>query len=92
MGRGNRSIEVVAERFEREDENYSFIRGHRVRLYKLYDAMHFKVPDDIEHQQRAARAGSASNPADRTKARQARPLDAGGRGDISFPLARLNLG
>ncbi len=43
-GWGNRSIEVVAERFERKDENYSFIRGHRVRLYKLYDAMHFKVP------------------------------------------------
>lgn len=47
-GWGNRSIEIVAERFDQKDGNYTFIGGHRVRLFKISDNMHFKVPATLD--------------------------------------------
>lgn len=44
--KGGRILEVIAERFERKDENFSFIGGHRVRLYKLKTNIHFKIPTE----------------------------------------------
>jgi hypothetical protein len=44
---GGKTIEVIAERFEPKNDSFSFIGGHRVRLYKLKSSVHFKVPTGV---------------------------------------------
>lgn len=39
--------EIVGERVDLKDGNFSFAGGHRVRLYKFKKNVHFKVPDGI---------------------------------------------
>ena len=36
--------EVVGYDFRKIEDNYSFIGGHRVRLYKIKGNVHFKIP------------------------------------------------
>jgi hypothetical protein len=36
--------EIVGYDFRRVVENYSFLGGHRVRLYKVKGNVHFKIP------------------------------------------------
>lgn len=40
----SQTFEIVGEKVNRSDENFSFIGGHRVRLYKFKKSVHFKVP------------------------------------------------
>jgi hypothetical protein len=42
------SIDVVAEKFNLENSNLSFVGGHRVRLYRLKKNVHFKIPQGTE--------------------------------------------
>jgi hypothetical protein len=37
-------FEIVGETVKLGDQNYSFIGGHRVRLYKFKKNVHFRVP------------------------------------------------
>jgi hypothetical protein len=39
--------EIVGYTFNRTNENYSFIGGHRVRLYKVSGNVHFKIPKAV---------------------------------------------
>jgi hypothetical protein len=36
--------EIVGERVDKLNENFSFAGGHRVRLFKFKKNVHFKVP------------------------------------------------
>jgi hypothetical protein len=40
--------EIVGYDFKMVDQNYSFVGGHRVRLYKIKGNVHFKIPSGIE--------------------------------------------
>lgn len=73
-GWGNHVVEVVAERFELKNDSYTFLGGHRVRLYKLYNNMHFKAPPatlDIRNVQ-PAQAPPATQPIVRRHDRRGR--------------------
>ena len=56
---GHHTIEVVAEKFNRKNENYSFVGGHRVRLYKATKNVHFKVPQGVDIDISAVASGPA---------------------------------
>jgi hypothetical protein len=45
---GQHTLELVAEQFHRKKENYTFVGGHRVRLFKVTKNVHFKVPKGIQ--------------------------------------------
>jgi len=40
--------EIVAEKCNKVEENYSFAGGHRVRLWKFKKNVHFKVPSGVD--------------------------------------------
>lgn len=42
------SFEIVGESVAKKEENYSFIGGHRLRLYKFKKDVHFRVPSGRE--------------------------------------------
>ena len=41
---GNRSVDVVAEKGGLVDAKFSFLGQHRVRLFRFWDNVHFKLP------------------------------------------------
>jgi hypothetical protein len=41
------TFELIAEAFDQKDAKFSFVGGHRVRLYKLKKNVHFKVPPEV---------------------------------------------
>ena len=53
---GSRVWEVTCEKSDLKDNQYSFIGGHRVRLFKLKDNVHFKLPADFKVDIRAVPA------------------------------------
>lgn len=42
------AVDAVAEKFALQQESFSFVGGHRVRLYRLKKNVHFKVPVGTE--------------------------------------------
>jgi hypothetical protein len=43
-GTGQYYHEIVGYDFKKVDDQYTFLGGHRVRLYKVKGNVHFKVP------------------------------------------------
>lgn len=41
---GTHSVEIVGEVVHKRNDNFPFIQGHRVRLFKFKKNVHFKVP------------------------------------------------
>lgn len=41
---GNNSVDVVAYTVKKIEDQYSFVGGHRVRLFRFWNNVHFKVP------------------------------------------------
>jgi hypothetical protein len=39
--------EIIGEKFDMKDNNYSFAGGHRVRLFKVKNNVHFKIPEGV---------------------------------------------
>ena len=38
---------ICGERFIKQDESYSFVGGHRVRLYKIKQCVHWRLPQGV---------------------------------------------
>jgi len=41
-------VDVVAEKYKKIDEHFSFEGNHRVRLFRFWDNVHFKVPTGVK--------------------------------------------
>jgi hypothetical protein len=41
---GNNSVDIVAETWNNVNDQYSFVGGHRVRLFRVRKNVHFKIP------------------------------------------------
>lgn len=45
---GHHTFEIIGEKVDKKNDKFSFLGGHRVRLYKFTKNVHFKIPAGIE--------------------------------------------